>query len=83
MILDITNFMSWFLNQFATFFTFIYNTLDNITFFGVSLLSFSITCILMGVIITTLTTLPHREKLKTGRSLGKNESNSKSNSDDN
>ena len=28
--MDITNFMGWFLNQFATFFTFIYNTLDNI-----------------------------------------------------
>ncbi len=80
--MDISNFVGWFINQFLTLFTYIFNTLDSITFYGVSLLGFSITCILMAVIITTLTTLPHREKLKTGRSLGKNDSNSKSNSND-
>lgn len=81
--MDITSFIDWFISQFINLFTFIYNTLDNVTFHGVSILGYSITLILMGVIITTLTTLPKREKLKTGRSLGRNESNSKSNSDDN
>lgn len=80
--MDITNFIDWFISQFLSLFTFIFNTLDNITFHGVSLLGYSITLILMGVIIITLTTLPKREKLKTGRSLGKND-NSKSNNDDN
>lgn len=80
--MNITTFIDWFISQFLTLFTFIFNTLDNITFHGTSLLGYSITLILMGVIITTLTTLPKREKLKTGRSLGKNESNSKSNSND-
>lgn len=55
--MDITDFMTWFINLFVNFLKYIYNTLDNITFAGTSLLKFSIFCVLIYPIITMLFTL--------------------------
>lgn len=54
--MDITNFMSWFINQVVTMFTSIFNTLDSITFLGTSLLRLMVTLTilvpLIGVVLT-------------------------------
>lgn len=55
--MDITDFMTWFINLFVNFLKYIYNTLDSITFAGTSLLKFSIFVVLIFPIITILFTL--------------------------
>lgn len=55
--MDITNFMEWFIGQVVNMFTSIYNTLDNITFMGTSLLKVSLTIMILGALLTTLLTI--------------------------
>lgn len=45
--MDITYFMTWFISQFITFFTRIFNILDSITMFGFSLLDFCISVFIL------------------------------------
>lgn len=47
--MDITNFMTWFLNQFYNFVKFLLDTLDSIQMFGFSLLDFSIAILIIPV----------------------------------
>lgn len=55
--MDISYFMSNFLNFFLDIFKFIYNTLDSITFFGVSFLKYTIAIFVLYPLFTTLFTL--------------------------
>lgn len=82
--MDITYFMSWFLNQVLGIFEFAYNTLNNIEFAGTSLLK---VLIFLNVIIPFLylvITIPseanaydkgyregHKEKMKAAKQKGK------------
>lgn len=55
--MDITNFMTWFINLFVDLLKFVFNTLDSITFNGTSLLRYSIFVVLIIPIMTILFTL--------------------------
>lgn len=55
--MDITYFVSWFLTQVFDIFTKIFKTLDSITFLGTSLLRFSITLVILGVLIPVILTI--------------------------
>lgn len=46
--MDITNFMSWFLNQAIKIFTWFFTTLENIKFMGTDLLTFSLTILILS-----------------------------------
>ena len=54
--MDITNFMTWFINQVVNIFTWCFNLLDSITFAGTSLLRIIVTIMvlvpLLGVVLT-------------------------------
>lgn len=63
--MDITNFMNWFITQFLNLFKFIYNTLDNITFNGISLLQYTISVFVLVPILTVLFTLVTSDKIWT------------------
>lgn len=52
--MDITNFMSWFLNYSLVLFKFFYDILDYITFFNISLLDYCIAIILIPVGVSIL-----------------------------
>lgn len=53
---DITYFMDWFLDQVVKIFTFVFNTLDSITFWGFSLLDFIITIAIISSMLAVLFT---------------------------
>lgn len=74
--MDITSFINWFLDQFIKLFKFLFNTLDSITFNGISLLDYIITVFVLIPIVTTLFTLVTSDKLwnsKSERSRSKKE----------
>lgn len=52
--MDITNFMSWFLDKCLYFFKFVYDTFDSITFFNISLLDYCIALILIPIGVSIL-----------------------------
>lgn len=63
---DITSFMNWFLDQVIKIFTFVFNTLDSITFWGFSLLDFIIGISVIGAMLTVLFTFaPSTSKMVT------------------
>lgn len=62
--MDITNFMTWFLNQVIRIFTYSYNTLDNITFMGTSLLKVSLTIVILGTLLPILLTIVNTQGIK-------------------
>lgn len=55
--MDITNFMTWFLGQIGTFFTWIYTTLDSFTFAGTSLLKVIITINIIIPLVSVVLTI--------------------------
>ena len=55
--MDITLFMTWFIDMFINLFKFIYNTLDTITFNNISLLQYTISIFVLFPILTLLFTL--------------------------
>lgn len=52
--MDISNFMSWFLEQFGSLFSFVLNLLGRITFLGTSLLQYIVTLMILGVVLNIL-----------------------------
>ncbi len=52
--MDITSFMSWFINQCLNLFKFVYDTFDSITFFNISLLDYCIAIILIPIGVSIL-----------------------------
>lgn len=55
--MDITNFMTWFMNQVISIFTKCFNILDSITFSGTSLLKVIVTIIIISVLIPVILTI--------------------------
>ena len=54
---DITDFMTWFLSELLKLVSNIYSFLNNITFMGISILDFTITCLIISVVINIMLTL--------------------------
>lgn len=61
---DITNFMTWWIEQVVNIFTKTYNILDSITFMGTSLLKVIITISLLSIIIPILLTIPINREIQ-------------------
>lgn len=55
--MDITNFMTWFINQVVSIFKKTFNILDSITFSGISLLDLIITIVILTALIGVLITV--------------------------
>lgn len=64
---DITTFMQWFLQQFLTIIGWCFNTLDNITFMGTSLLKVLIAINIIGIILTIFLSIARGVGIKTTR----------------
>ena len=61
--MDITSFMTWFLNQVVSIFTFTYSTLNNITFMGTSLLKVILTIGILSALLPVILTLVQRQSI--------------------
>lgn len=70
--MDITNFMTWFLNQVIRIFTYSYNTLDRITFMGTSLLKVSLTIVILGTLLPILLTIVNTQGIKAEKTAYRN-----------
>lgn len=66
--MDITNFMSWFVNQVVNIFSWIFSTLDSITFAGTSLLRVSITIVILVPLVGVLLTLTKNSSITVSKS---------------
>lgn len=55
--MDITNFMTWFINQAVNMFSWFFNILDSITFMGTSLLKVCITIMILVPLLSVVLTL--------------------------
>lgn len=62
---DITTFIQWWLNETIIMFQWIFNTLDNITFMGTSLLKVIIAINIIGIIITIFLSISKGIAMKT------------------
>lgn len=75
--MDITGFMQSFLTYMVYLFTWFFNTLGSITFFGTSLLQFCITILILGVVLDLMLSLvksrSFRDVSKKAASSGKKE----------
>lgn len=56
--MDITEFMTWWINQVVRIMTYIFNLLQSIEFMGTNLLAVITTIIIIGVALPVLLTLP-------------------------
>lgn len=61
--MDITNFMTWFIYQVVNIFTFVYSTLNDITFMGTSLLKVILTIGILGALLPVILTLIQRQSI--------------------
>ena len=61
---DITDFMTWFLAQVVTIFTYTFNVLNSITFMGTSLLKVILTITILGAILPVLLTITQTQGVK-------------------
>ena len=66
--MDISNFMSWFVNQVVNIFTWSFNLLDSITFAGTSLLKVCITISILIPLVFTIITVGKNSSIKVARS---------------
>lgn len=66
--MDITNFMTWFISQVINMFTWIFNTLDSITFAGTSLLRISVTIFILSCLIPIILTVGKSSSVVASRS---------------
>lgn len=79
--MDISSFMSWFINQVISIFTKCFNILDNITFGGTSLLKVLVTIMILIPLLSVVLTLFYNASstgYRSGRSEKVKDSNSKS-----
>lgn len=58
--MDISNFMTWFVDQVISIFTWAFNLLDSIQFWGTSLLKLSVTIIIINAMIPIILTLVNK-----------------------
>lgn len=66
--MDITNFMTWFLEQVVDMFTAIFIILDSIEFLGTSLLRVTLTILVLGSLIGVILTIGKNDTYIGGRS---------------
>lgn len=79
-MLDISDFMTWFIAQVVSLFSSIFSTLNNITFLGTSLLKFSLTILIIGGGISILITIAQSNIVnseRSGRIKGRREAREK------
>lgn len=74
--MDITNFFTWFMNQFINIISWMFGTLNQITINGVSLLMIMITIVIIGTIIPILMTIPRVERVIVKERVSKNDNKS-------
>lgn len=75
---DITSFMTWWLNQVVSIFTFTYSTLNDITFMGTSLFKVILTIGILGALLPVILTLVQRQSIgaeRRSRERSKNRDN--------
>lgn len=65
--MDITNFITWFVNQILNIFTWCFNLLNNIRFYNISLLQYIISLLVLGVILEILFTLVNSNGIKNSK----------------
>lgn len=65
--MDITNFMTWFIQQVVKIFTFVYSTLAGITFMGTNLLQVILTITILGAILPVFLTIVNTQTINTER----------------
>lgn len=69
--MDITEFMTWFINEIIKLFTGIFNLINNITFAGTSLLKVIITIGILGALIPIILTIAPSGSFSRGESAGR------------
>lgn len=69
--MDISNFITWFINEIITMFTSLFNILNNITFANTSLLKVIITIGILGALIPVILTIAPSGMYNRGESAGK------------
>ena len=80
--MDITNFMTWFINQVLSIFGQCFTILDNITFMGTSLLKVILTIAILGIILPVLLTLNKDVERVGGKIARSKEKNARKNEND-
>lgn len=65
--MDITSFITWFVENILNIFTWCFNLLNRITFYNVSLLQYIISLLVLGVILEILFTLVSNNGIKSSR----------------
>lgn len=73
--MDITVFMTWFLQQVLRIFTYTFNTLDSITFMGTSLLKVILTITVLGALLPVLLTVVQTQGVKAEKRAYRNSRN--------
>lgn len=70
---DITPFVNWFLSTMVNLFTFVFNTLDSISFMGITLLDFVLTVFILSVavplVITTMRASSYEKRIRHAEGL--------------
>lgn len=61
--MDITNFISWFLNVVSSIFSDVFGILNNITFAGTSLLKFMLTIVILSTLLPVLLTIANSQSI--------------------
>lgn len=76
---DITNFVNWFISAMVDLFTFIFNTLDSISFLGITLLDYITTIFILSVALPLVVTLlrAHTPEIRRSRNETKHENRNK------
>lgn len=64
---DISTFMTWFLSQVLSIFTFVFSTLNSIEFMGTSLLKVLLTITIIGALLPVLLTVVNTQGIKAER----------------
>ncbi len=77
--MDISNFMSWFVNQVVNMFSWFFETLDSITFAGTSLLKVSVTIVILVPLVGVFLTLSKNLNVTSGKSERVSDKNDKNN----
>lgn len=75
--MDITNFITWFIENILKIFTSSFNLLNKITFYNISLLQYIISVLVLGVILEILLTLVSSNGIRNSREYMRKETKKK------
>lgn len=75
--MDITSFITWFIEEIIKLFTKCFNLLNSITFYNISLLQYIISLLILGVIIEILFTLVSSNGISSSREYVRKEKRNK------